>query len=215
MVPSPPPDKVPLSVAARPKRKASHNLDNTLLPNIDPVPTNSSRTSKRKKAPSSSDKQSNEQHGRLQDKSLECINLLLSTVNNAVSVSQSLDWLDTNPMARNVLMVVSPNRMPACTTQEVLHAHLGPHTQDGFLPDRKQHGTNDAHKLKFTPVLRGPLKVSSSKLLGTKRVSYCVENVIPCIWCNYPNLSARPGMVLYGCRTTLKALLTFLYTSSC
>jgi hypothetical protein len=104
-------------------------------------------------------------------------------------------------------MVVSPNRMPAHTTQEVLHAHLGPHTQDGFLPDRKQHGANDAHKLKFTPVLRGPLKVSSSKLLGTKRVSYCVEFVIPCIWCNYPNLSAEHKVFGQGIVSFVQGIL--------
>ena len=155
MVPSPLPEKEPLAAAARPKRKASHNLDNTLLPNSNLDPTNSSRLSKRKKSPSPLEKITNEQQRRLIDKSLDCINSLFSLVNNAVSARESLDWLDANPKARNVLMVVSSNRLPAYTTQEVLHAHVGPHTQDGFLPDRQQHGTNAAKELKFIPILGG------------------------------------------------------------
>ena len=102
-------------------------------------------------------------------------------------------------MARNVLILVSPT-LPrgAYTTQKVIHAHVGPRTQDGFLPNRQKHGTNEARQLKFTVVLDGPLKSSNSKILARKRLSYCVENVIPCIWGNYPNLSAENMVLGHG-----------------
>ena len=206
MVPSPLPEKEPLAAAARPKRKASHNPDNTLLPNSDLDPTNSCRVSKRKKAPSALEKITNEQQGRLIDKSLDCINSLFSLVNNAVSARESLDWLDANPKARNVLMVVSSNRLPAYTTQEVLHAHVGPHAQDGFLPDlQQQNGT--ANELKFIPILGGSLKITNSKKLGSKRVAYCVKNVIPCIWGNYPNLSAEYKVLQFGIVSFVQGIL--------
>ena len=64
------------------------------------------------------EKITNEQQRRLIDKSLDCINSLFSLVNNAVSARESLDWLDANPKARNVLMVVSPNRLPAYTPRK-------------------------------------------------------------------------------------------------
>ena len=85
-----------------------------------------------------------------------------------------------------------------------------------FLLDRQKHGTNDAQQLKFIPVLDSPLKSSNSTLLAIrKRVSYCVENVIPCIWGNYPNLSAEYPVLGNGIVAFFKGILGLDSSKAC
>ena len=152
--------------------------------------------SNRKRKASSFSKNSLDQ--QLHDKSVQCIRALSHLAANGLAAEESLLWLDSHPTSRNMLMSVSPTRVPAYTTDQVLQAHVGPHTQDGFLPRRT---VNDGNRslLEFVPVLSGITKSASSKKLAQARTHHFAEFVLPCIWNNYPHLSAAckslsPGM---------------------
>jgi hypothetical protein len=96
-------------------------------------------------------KHSNDLDRQLHAKSVECVHALSHLAATALAARESLLWLDSHPTSRNLLMAVSPTKVPAYTTEQVLQAHVGPHTQDGFIPHRS---VNDAKEsvFEFTPI---------------------------------------------------------------
>jgi hypothetical protein len=88
--------------------------------------------------------------------------------------------------------------MPAYTTDQVIQAHVGPHTQDGFYPNRNVNDANES-LLDFIAIHDGAHKPVVSKKLSLERASYLAKFVLPFIWQNYTNLTAAckslsPGM---------------------
>jgi hypothetical protein len=89
------------------------------------------------KRPSCSKEDAAAKHQGLLEESICCINFLsTNAAANAIAIRKALSWLDQNPTARNLVVSVGPERFPACTTKQVLDAHIGPHDHDGasFAP---------------------------------------------------------------------------------
>jgi hypothetical protein len=136
---------------------------------------------------------------QLFDKSVHCIQSLSHQAANAQAAVESLFWIDSHPKARNVLMSVSPMRDPAHTTDQVTQAHVGPHTQDGFLPQRTLNHAN-ASLLNFVPILAAPHKSPTTSIprLSRARSLRCAKDVSAFTWQNYPNMQAACQPLVHG-----------------
>jgi hypothetical protein len=214
--PLPSPVTVPRRSSSR-KLKRPHSLDdsNFAEPPPGPLMNASSRASRKvnrrilptskRKATSDSDS-TDALHQKFHAKSIQCIEALNHQASNALEAKHSLSWLHSNPEARNVLMSVSPKRLPAYSTIEVLQAHVGPHTQDGFLPIVTLNDDNEPN-LEFTPVLEQPGRADTSVTLARARAMHCANFVLPCIWQNYPNLSNCLSSLTHGAVAFAKEIL--------
>ena len=102
---------------------------------------------------------------------------------NAIATTDALSWLNDNPTARNLVMSVGPDRVPAYTTKQVLDAHIGPHAHDG---------------VSFTPIQPS---ITEGPTLSHRRVKFFMECVLPFIWPNYPSMMAKcPSFCRYGAK---------------
>jgi hypothetical protein len=137
------------------------------------------------------------------DKSLQCLKALTHFAANTAAAQESLAWLQANPAARNVLMEVSPDTSPAYSTEAIIFAHMGPHTQEGFLPRLSQ----DEHVVDYSAPLQFTSPSKNRKNLAEERIAFCSEFVVPVIWANYPNLSLVTKNFDHGMSTFVKALL--------
>jgi hypothetical protein len=92
---------------------------------------------------------------QLVKKTLACVHTLSREAAHVLASQECLSWLNNNPEGRNLVMLVSADRLPACKTQEVLDAHAGVLTQDEF----------DARPAS----------------LAERRVMWCTTRTLPCI----------------------------------
>lgn len=118
-----------------------------------------------------------------QQQAEDCITRLSTLINNVSSSSESLTWFDDNPIARNLVMGADPHICPAFTTEDVLYAHIGPHTEHGLVPDRLADGS-----LLFTALCD-----TTAPDFATAKAQWFATNVLSVIWKNYPNLSKDYG----------------------
>ena len=197
-----PPPLVIQGTSSRTKKRPPGQDKNSNLPPESPHCSKKARTAApralKRKVPHIS-KYSNNLDRQLHAKSVECVHALSHLAATALAARESLLWLDSHPTSRNLLMAVSPTKVPAYTTEQVLQAHVGPHTQDGFIPHRS---VNDAKEsvFDFTPILddRAPKTTSSTTRLSRARSSYVAQFVLPGIWQNYPNLFAASKSFTHG-----------------
>jgi hypothetical protein len=196
-----PPPSVIQRTSSRSKKRPPGQDNSNLLPESPLCSKKASTAASRglkRKVPHIS-KNSNSLEEQLHAKSVECVHALTHLADTALAARDSLSWLDSHPTSRNLLMAASPTKSPAYTTEEVLQAHVGPHTQDGFIPKRSVNETKES-VFEFSPILgdKALKTTSASPRLSRERSSYLAKFVLPGIWQNYPNLFAASKSFTYG-----------------